>query len=213
MTILTKLECHRRKNWDFGGIGYLQKASIRCYKRGNMWSIWRFLKWSRNSWPGSCGRGHSATEHALDSKVPTALKSSCGVTSMKSVPLFPRLQGDCEHLWQRALSCPAAHHTEMETKVGCTKMRPRRVGSAYWRVTRGWKLWRRRSDSSTLTAEVTGFSSYQTEFLLGSPRALGDLLSPPPFPNKKEGIQIRNRGLTTAWASLFHAQLTNRECS
>ena len=38
---------------------------------------------------------------------------------------------------------PAACHTETETRVRCTKMRPRGMGSAYGTVTRRWKLWRR----------------------------------------------------------------------
>lgn len=143
----------------FGGIGYLQ-ASIRCYERGNMWSVQRFLKWSRNSSLARLCKEAilplsvlwiSKSTHCTEiqpwcSQHEEARSRKCSqniVTLIKWWP-FPWVTKEIVSTCGRGpCPIPAAYHTETETKVRCTKMRPRRMGSAYWRVTRRWKLWRR----------------------------------------------------------------------
>lgn len=159
MTILTKLECHRKKNWDFGGIGYLQ-ASIRCYKRRNMWSMQRFLKWSRNSslaqlckeailplsmlWISQST--HCTAVQPWCNQHEEASSDKCSQNIAIHVKWWPFVWVTKEIVntcGRGPCPVPAACHTETETRVRCTKMRPRGMGSAYETVTRRWKLWRR----------------------------------------------------------------------
>lgn len=164
------------KKWDFGGIGHLQ-ASIRCYKRGNMWSMQRFLKQSRNSSLARLGKEAILPLSMLwisKSTHCTEIQPWCNQHEVSSHKCFPGLQ--------RRLWAPVAEGLVPSLQPATLRWRPK-LDALRWGPG-GWAVPTEGSpgdgscggggdpDSSTLTAEVTGFSSYQTEFLLGSPRAL-----------------------------------------